>query len=206
MKKTALCLVIVLCLSFFTACGKSEPVYTAEDVVERVYTYEKEGFGGPFRIWIYKDGSFQYYVGLLSSYIGIGKWTVEKGTLILSDNGFKNRFLIGEDMLTFLEEDSTGVMYLKMEDGDRFFGELIPQLPTLEEIKDLIDKEKATEEDLEQLLQGFGNSEMIRQWGQFDGMTSGLWSYSWELDETRSIAVYFDSDGYASEVRLWTKD
>lgn len=206
MKKTAILLAFVLCLSVFTACGRTETVYTDEDVTETVYTYEKGGFGGPFRIWIYKDGTFQYYVGMLSSYIGMGKWTVEDGILILRDNGFENRFLIGEDMLTYLAEDSTGVLYLKMEDGDRFFGEQIPQLPTLEEIKELVDKENATEEDLKQLLQGFGNNEMIRQWGQFDGMTSGLWSYSWNLDETRSIAVFYDSDGYASEVRLWTKE
>ncbi len=212
MKKMALLLALVLCLSVFAACGQREKTYTAEDVAGKIYTYEKDGFGGPFSISIYEDGRFSYYVGFLSSYIGFGEWSVEDGVLTLTDNtglDFVNRFLIGEDALTFLEEGSTDFMYMNVEDGDRFFGEPFPTLPTIEEVREIImtgQEGSAFENEVLELLRSFTCDDLVQAWGEPDDMTSGIWSFAWDLDETSAIWVVFDSDGYASEVRLWTKD
>lgn len=210
MKKINIFLAVILCLTLLTACGTTEKVYTAEDVEGKIYTYEKDGFGGPFTISIYEDGTFSYYVGFLSSYIGFGRWSVEDGVLTLKDStglDYVNRFRIGEDMLTFVAEGSTGTMYLDMEDGDRFFGELIPTLPTLEEVKELVLKENVTEEELKSLLQGFTSGEMIMEWGTPDGMCSGLWCNFWELDEDTFLAVYYQgSEGSVQDVFIKTKE
>lgn len=209
MKKVSLLLAAVLCLTLFTACGKSEKVYTAEDVAGRIYTYEKDGFGGPFTIQVYQDGTFQYYVGFLSSYVGMGEWTAEGGVLTLRDKtglDYVNHFRIGDNMLTYLAEGSTGTMYLEMEDGDRFFGEPIPTLPTQEEIRELVFEENAAEEELAVLLQSFTCADMVALWGEPDSMTSGIWSCAWNLDETSAIWVVFDGDGCVSDVRLSLKE
>ena len=229
MKKTALCLAILFCLTILTACGKTEKVYTAEDVAGQIYTYEKDGFGGPFTISIFEDGSFQYYVGLLSSYIGLGEWTVEDGILTLKDNtglDYVNLFRIGEDMLIFLEEGSTGTMYLDMEDGDRFFGEPLKDylsninfssyfggsghskyLVSLDEVRTLMLYNSDSKVDrVKELLEGFTHEDLKQRWGEPDSMTSGIWSFAWNLDETSTIWVIFDGDGYVSEVRLHLKD
>lgn len=223
MKKVCILLAIVFCLGLFTACGQTEKTYTAEDVTGKIYTYEKEGFGGPFTIQVYEDGTFQYYVGFLSSYIGMGKWSVEDGILILrdSDLNFVNHFRIGENTLTFLVKDSTGVMYLKMEDGDRFFGEMLKinassyfggeenkkYLVSLDEVRTIMLHNSDSKVDrVKELLEGFTHEDLRQHWGEPDGMTSGIWSYAWDLDETSAIWVVFDSEGYVSEVRLSLKD
>ena len=220
-------LVLILCLFLLAGCGKT---YTAEDITGKVFTYEKDGFGGAFTIKIYEDGTFQYYVGLLSSYIGIGEWSVEDGILTLEDYDldFINHFRIGENTLTYLAVDSTNFMYLTVEDGDRFFGESLEDyteqfmpyfssyfggagktkfLVSLDEIRTLLLTNPDSKTDrVKELLEGFTHEELKQYWGQPDSMTSGLWSYSWNLDETCSIGVFFDADGYVSEVRLRIKD
>lgn len=211
MKKVRFALAILLCLTLLTACGQIGKTYTAEDMAGKVYTYEKEGFGGPFTISVYEDGSFSYYVGMLSSYIGMGDWSVEDGVLTLTDNtglSYVNRFQIGEDVLFFLAEGSTGTMYLDMEDGDRFYGAPIPTLPALEELREAIlgQNLSAVQDEVLESLQGFTCEDTLEAWGEPDGMCSGLWCNFWDLDETSYISVYYDTDGYISEVRLGLKE
>lgn len=43
-------------------------------IVDKTYINEKEGVGGSFTIHINDDGTFSYYEGLLSNYLGIGVW------------------------------------------------------------------------------------------------------------------------------------
>jgi hypothetical protein len=224
MRKTVLYFVLVLCFGLLIACGTTEPVYTAEDVAGKVYTYEKEGFGGPFTINIFEDGTFQYYVGYLSSYIGMGKWSVEDGVLILNDNtglDYQNRFRIGENELIFIGPGSTNFMYLKVEDGDRFLGEDIEYtassiytgesaakyLVDLSELRTLILTNTDSKIDrVGELLDGFTCDDLVAAWGEPDSMTSGIWSFAWNLDETSAIWVVFDRDGYVSEVHLSLKN
>lgn len=51
------------------------------------YVCETPGFGGDFSISINADGTFQYYEGALSSYIGMGKWSFNNNKITLSDEG-----------------------------------------------------------------------------------------------------------------------
>lgn len=101
------------------------PAVSPADLAGRVYRYEKEGFGGEFTIRLEADGSFKYYEGSLSSYLGVGSWALEDGILTLRDDdqiGFPlvNRFEVAEDALIFREEGSSNFLYIKVRDGERF--------------------------------------------------------------------------------------
>lgn len=97
------------------------------NVVGKVYTYEKDGMGGDFNIYIYEDGTFTYYEGMLSSYIGIGTWTVKGSRITLTDDdemgfAYVNHFEIVGDNLSFIEKDSDNFLYVKVKDGEVFKG------------------------------------------------------------------------------------
>ena len=103
-------------------CGRS---VQAGDVAGKTYVYEKDGFGGEFTVTINEDGSFQYYEGFLSSYIGAGTWQLEGDILSLSDDEemgyeFVNHFQVDDGVLVFQEEDSSNFLYVKLSDGERF--------------------------------------------------------------------------------------
>ena len=89
-----------------------------------VYVYEKEGFGGPFTIALYPDGTFQYYEGYLSSYIGFGTWEMDGNLLTLRehDYGLVNHFTITPEGLVFQAEGSDNFFYKEVAEGDRFLG------------------------------------------------------------------------------------
>lgn len=120
MKKIfALSLCLIVMLGALSSCTGKEPSPVG------TYIYEKEGFGGDFYIIISEDGTFTYYVGLLSSYIGVGEWTMDGSVLRLKDHEypsmkFENFFTVKEDKLVFIEENSTNFMYLKVADGAVF--------------------------------------------------------------------------------------
>ena len=237
MRKAVFFIALILCLTLFTACGQTEKTYTAEDVGGKTYTYEKGGFGGPFTIQIFEDGTFQYYEGMLSSYIGMGTWTLDENTLCLKDWEYRfsedfttmepyvrtNHFKVEEDCLLWLAENSDNFLYLDVVEGDRFFG--IPMQPnassyytgTEGKTKELISLDLvrflmslatgySAEDRVGVLLEGFTHEDLTAAWGEPDSMTSGIWSYAWDLDETSAIWVVFDSEGYVSEVRLSLKD
>lgn len=116
--------VAVLCAVLAFAPAK-KPAVGPADLAGRVYQYEKDGFGGDFTIRLEADGSFWYYEGSLSSYIGVGSWALEDGVLTLRDDdqiGFPlvNRFEAAEDALIFREEGSRNFIYIKVQDGERF--------------------------------------------------------------------------------------
>ena len=95
-----------------------------ENIVDKTYVYEYEGFGGPFNINIFSDGTFMYYVGMLSSYIGRGNWEYTNGILTLTDGQdkpqFINKFYVKDNYLIYIAEGSTNFMYLKVSDGAKF--------------------------------------------------------------------------------------
>ena len=66
---------------------------SVENIVDKTYGYEYEGFGGPFNINIFSDGTFMYYVGMLSSYIGHGNWEYTNGILTLTDGQDQPQFI-----------------------------------------------------------------------------------------------------------------
>lgn len=120
-----LLLALAVCL---VACGKGDN----SGLSGRTYVYEKEGFGGgDFAITINEDGTFNYYEGMFSSYIGTGEWTIEDGLVTLSDEdymdfGLENYFRFDGTDLIFLEEKSTNFSYVEVADGERFVGSPIP--------------------------------------------------------------------------------
>jgi len=93
------------------------------DIADRTYIYENQGSGGSFSITLNRDGTFQYYEGPLSSYIGMGKWSLEDDIVTLSDTSghdFINRFQVRGDALVFLAEGSSNFLYVKVADGETF--------------------------------------------------------------------------------------
>ena len=66
----------------------------------RIYVWEKEGFGGNFSISLFADGTFQYYEGMLSSYIGMGTWSREGDIITLTEEdtgyGFVFKFKVSK--------------------------------------------------------------------------------------------------------------
>ena len=116
--------------SFNDLCEKlvDKKQYNASEVKGKTFVWEKEGFGGPFEISLFSDGTYQYSTGYLSSYIGMGDWTVEDGVLIMkgdSDFGETNvyKFRIRKDCISFIATDSSqfdGTGDNKVENGDNF--------------------------------------------------------------------------------------
>lgn len=108
---------------------KAQPVEDAETAVpspvsrDRVFVWEKEGFGGDFTIQLNDDGTYMYYVGALSSYIGSGRWSLQEGKVVLTEtSGYDNvfYFAVKGDDLVFIRDGSSEFMYVTVADGDRF--------------------------------------------------------------------------------------
>lgn len=94
-------------------------------VAGTTYLYEGEGFIGNFTITLYNDGTFTYYEGMASSYIGIGSWEQNGDSIILTDDGhggygLVNHFRCDGNDLVFVEHDSNNFVYVKVKDGERF--------------------------------------------------------------------------------------
>ena len=115
MKIKLLWLPMVLVAALFLASCSSDDVQT-----DSTYVYDGEGFGGAFTITISDNGSFTFYEGFLSSYIGHGKWQIKHKILTISDGTFTNKFEMRGKEIVFVEEGSTNFMYVKLKDGDKF--------------------------------------------------------------------------------------
>lgn len=125
MKRIILSVLIIACLFSCAACGRANSEDIEDIIVNRTFIYEKEGFGGDFTIKINEDGTFSYYEGGFSSYIGFGSWTLDDGILVLSDDDdmgypFVNRFEVKDGDLVFISEASSNFLYVKVADGERF--------------------------------------------------------------------------------------
>ncbi len=110
-----------------------------DDIVDKVYVYEKEGCGGDFTIEIKSDGTFTYYEGMLSSHMGNGEWSYSEGMLTLFEKMYRFNesydgmeqvthsysFLVGKDTLIFvdkgLDKGLGNFLYVKVKDGEKFF-------------------------------------------------------------------------------------
>ena len=123
----------VLLAGTVTVCafGRTEPTQPPEQelwpdgVDVRVYTRDLGGFGGDFNIRLNKDGTFSYYEGLLSSFIGMGTWIREGNVIRLADERDEDHlmyhyFTLEEDALVFRAGESVRFMYVDVADGERF--------------------------------------------------------------------------------------
>ena len=132
-----------------TVCGEKDqqtitiiPSYpvTKDDIVDKIYLYEKEGFGGNFTIEIKADGTFAYYEGFLSSHFGTGEWSYSDTDRMLTlfekmdrlnENGeweqvtHSYSFLVEMDTLIFVDKgldmDLDNFLYVKVKHGEKFF-------------------------------------------------------------------------------------
>ncbi len=112
--------IFILILALFLGCTAGNA-----PVSDRLYTWEHDGFGGDFTITLYADGTFSYYEGMLSSYIGAGTWTEENRIITLKDNTglvLVNHFRFDDGDLIFMEENSDNFLYVDVRNGDRFHG------------------------------------------------------------------------------------
>jgi len=135
--KKVLAIILVLMFSF-GVIGCSDPKeMTKDDIVDKIYTYEKDGCGSDFTIQIKSDGTFSYYEGALSSHIGMGEWSYSDGILTLFEKTSRfitdkemeevilsYCFLVEKDSLLFVGKDSDNFRYVKVEDGEKFFGSI----------------------------------------------------------------------------------
>ena len=118
----ALMLALTLMVLLLAGCGGQ---VRPDDLAGRTYVYEKDGFGGSFTLTLADDGTFQYYEGDLSSYIGTGTWALEGNVLTLTegdgaDHVRVNCFAAARGGLTFRAEGSDNFLYVKAADGDKF--------------------------------------------------------------------------------------
>ena len=120
-------LILSALIATVLTCVGCSDIYS--DISGKTYVYENGGFAGmgEFAIKLNADGTFAYYEGWASSYVGYGNWSVENGELVLSDDGdygFVNRFKIDGNDLVFMEEDSTNFLYVTVADGERFSSDI----------------------------------------------------------------------------------
>ena len=93
------------------------------DDLTGTYQYAGQGFGGDFTLTLLPDGTYTFYEGFLSSYLGGGEWRVEGPRLYLYEqNGLNldNTFLPLDGALYFVEADSDGFPSVRVPDGGRF--------------------------------------------------------------------------------------
>lgn len=132
-RKISAALAFVMLLTF-TLTGCAGTVFTNE-VSGKGFVYEKDGFPDKFGIKLYNDGSFTYYEGMFSSYVGYGSWSLDGDTLILSENAYSGenpkqfRFKVDGDSLGFIAESSDSFIHVKVSDGEKFKAEDLSGFP-----------------------------------------------------------------------------
>ena len=122
MKRIVIC-ILALGMLAGLACAKKTDDALRKTVAGKTFVRENGGFGGDFTITLREDGSYEYYEGFLSSYIGMGTWTVEDGMLILTEQGdydFVYRFTVQDGALVYRAAGSSAFIYVKAADGDLF--------------------------------------------------------------------------------------
>ena len=128
--------ILALILAFgmiltMASCAKKNSV-TEADIAGKTFVWEKEGSGGDFTITINSDGTYEYYEGYYSSYIGAGNWELDNGILTMTESSgydFVFRFSVDNGTLRYIADGSDQFLYVRVEDGDRFLpGEAEPEL------------------------------------------------------------------------------
>ena len=144
MKRTTTMLIaLLLCLFIFTACDRdlsknsnsqstNDTVDTSEDIViERIYVCEESDDVFKPIITLFGDNKCSFTFSALSSYLGIGTYTIEDDFFVLNtDDGlYTYTFKIeGEDMdrLIFVADKSSDYIHQgQFEDGSVFDGKIV---------------------------------------------------------------------------------
>ncbi len=166
-------------------------------VAGKTYLYEGEGIMGSFTITLYDDGSFTYYEGMASSYIGVGSWEQDGDTITMTDDGhggygFVNHFRLDGDDLVFVDKDSANFVYVKVKDGEKFHhtGEAFKQNNNTDGSVQIMPSQKLSLNDVIMLSQkGYELS-----WSDFEQFKyietgSGLYIRVYEINEMYELWI-----------------
>ena len=88
------------------------------------YVRQNEGDPIPFTITLNENGTYMYYVGSLSSHIGMGDYTYENGIVTLVDTQIPGVYGSLTHTYKFLEQD--GNLYFMAEESDQFMYKSLP--------------------------------------------------------------------------------
>lgn len=93
------------------------------------YSYEHNEESGfvlaDFNITFWENGTYEYYEGPLSSYLGFGNYSIKNGILTMKGNvdggdATVNRFRIKGNRIYFIAKDSDNFTYIQVKDGQSF--------------------------------------------------------------------------------------
>ena len=113
------------------AAARVDAIFTQEEMafLSGTYVYEGEGFGGDFTITLERDGTYCFYEGMLSSYLGAGQWTICDGAICMTeqsgmDASFLFRYEEAEEKdhlaIWYSARESDAFLYVSVPDGGRF--------------------------------------------------------------------------------------
>ncbi|MBO4825252.1 MAG: hypothetical protein J5487_07655, partial [Lachnospiraceae bacterium] len=169
---------------------------------------------------LYDDGTFQYYVGLFSSHIGMGRWHKDDSVLILTEDaemtGYAATFTFEVQdgkILIYKQEKSAPFGGVTVEDGDRFM-----LMSGSSEIAAGLEPEKENdtgiEEDINWLLQSKNYElpsdfkEIVINTSHFDvthdGIPDTIRLSSVEFKESDSVD--FESSQFMGRVKVYDGD
>ena len=166
-------------------------------VTGKTYLYEGEGIMGSFTITLYDDGSFTYYEGMASSYLGDGSWTQDGDTITLTDYGqggygLVNHFKLDGDDLVFIEQDSDNFIYVKVKGGEKFncTGESFKQKNSTDGTVQIMPSQKLSLNDVIMLSQK-GYDLTWSDFEQFEYIEtgSGLYIRVYEINEMYELWI-----------------
>ena len=112
----------IMCISLallISACGKNSETSLKPGI------YTLQNGPGDFTITIYDDETFQYYETPVSSYIGMGHYSIEKNVITLKEDeagctGDINCYQISDGNLLFIDNTSDNYRFVPLKDGALF--------------------------------------------------------------------------------------
>ena len=89
------------------------------------YRYEGKGVGGDFTITLNADGTYTFYEGPLSSYLGTGTWDTWYNAVYMTEKeetGYDLNFMFGveDNALIYIAMGSDEFIHVKVSDGEKF--------------------------------------------------------------------------------------
>ena len=142
MKKLMALVICVTLLLSVSACGSTENKETEKAALKAgTYTLQiaeneqEKDILENFTITIYEDGTFQHYETPISSYIGMGHYSIEGDVLTLKEDmdgctGNVNYFRIEDGQLLFMDENSANYLFVPLEDGAAFIWDVPQRIST----------------------------------------------------------------------------
>jgi hypothetical protein len=123
MKRIITLIIYMALILIVPACGKSDEVLLKPGIY--ILQDFKREVPGDFTITIYEDGTFQSYETPVSSYIGMGHYSIEKDIVTLKEDasgctGDINYYQMIDGNLSFISKDSANYHFVPLENGALF--------------------------------------------------------------------------------------